>query len=437
MQRKVAKRKTTQGKTHPWKAKITRLGRLRQSLIALARKAGTPLFVYDSNEATKNLKSFDSAFRKTPTPISLYYAIKSNPYPGLLATITNAGYGLDASSAPELHSALRANAKKIVLTGPAKGTEAIKLVIQHRDRVVLHLDSVNELKVVAQIAKSAGVIVSCGIRVCTKEQSNWRKFGIVLDELGQFFRAAQRFPAVEISGIHFHGGTLETPAAVTKTLCALGSVLPQVLPRKALLQLEFIDIGGGIPPEAFEGVYPWNRRQAMSFDSRTAILKRILAREFQPSFEIPSVVPIERFAKEISHAFVKHLRPINPQINLWAEPGKFISHSVMHFLLRVVDVKNKEVIIVDGGTNMVGWEKYEFFDYAPIFNLTHYDPYRERPFLVFGNLCTPHDLWGYYIRGKRLYLGDLLCLPYQGAYTFTLAQQFIRGLPPVADLPLR
>ena len=49
-------------------------------------------------------------------------------------------------------------------------------------------------------------------------------------------------------------------------------------------------------------------------------------------------------------------------------------------------------------------------------------------------LCTPHDLWGYYLRGRAVRLGDLLCMPFQGAYTYTLAQRFIRPVPPVVAL---
>ncbi|OGQ90234.1 MAG: hypothetical protein A2289_20030 [Deltaproteobacteria bacterium RIFOXYA12_FULL_58_15] len=415
-------------------ARIDRLGRIRAKLLALAKRHRTPLYVYDADEAIANLTRFSRAFARAEVPVSIFYAMKSNPYPGLLATICANGHNLDASSAPELRAALAAGPQAIVLTGPAKGREALELALQHRDQVVIHLDSVRELSMVNDLARGLGCQVRCGVRIHTSEQSGWGKFGIPIEELPHFFRRARRHPHIDMRGIHFHGGTHPSPQRVLKTLRMLGEQFALPSAQIPVQALAFVDIGGGVPPEVFQGSYPWNRRQVMSFASRTELLQRILAGDFQPSFEIAEVVPVETFATKIGQAFARHVHCHNPAIRLWAEPGKFISHSVMHFLLGVAETKGNEVVIVDGGTNMVGWEKYEYFDYVPIFNLTRFAPHREVPTLVYGNLCTPHDLWGYYVRGRALRHGDLLCLPYQGAYTYTLAQAFIRGVPPVVEL---
>ena len=51
---------------------------------------------------------------------------------------------------------------------------------------------------------------------------------------------------------------------------------------------------------------------------------------------------------------------------------------------------------------------------------------------IHGCLCTPHDLWGYSFWGEELHPGDVLLIPSQGAYTYSLRQDFIKPLPATA-----
>jgi diaminopimelate decarboxylase len=46
-------------------------------------------------------------------------------------------------------------------------------------------------------------------------------------------------------------------------------------------------------------------------------------------------------------------------------------------------------------------------------------------------LCTPHDIWGYSYHGSGITVGDILLVPGQGAYTYSLRQNFIK---PIADV---
>ena len=83
---------------------------------------------------------------------------------------------------------------------------------------------------------------------------------------------------------------------------------------------------------------------------------------------------------------------------------------------------------------MIGWEKYQFFNYVPIFNLTNFSITKEIPFILYGSLCTPDDIWGYYFYGDKIEKNDIFLLPFQGAYTYTLAQNFIKEIPQVYNL---
>jgi diaminopimelate decarboxylase len=44
-------------------------------------------------------------------------------------------------------------------------------------------------------------------------------------------------------------------------------------------------------------------------------------------------------------------------------------------------------------------------------------------------------VWGYRYFGKEIKEGDILMIPTQGAYTYSLRQEFIKAVPPVLSFP--
>jgi diaminopimelate decarboxylase len=115
-----------------------------------------------------------------------------------------------------------------------------------------------------------------------------------------------------------------------------------------------------------------------------------------------------------------------------AEPGRWLCNDAMHLLLTVVDKKASDLVVTDAGTNAIGWERFET-DYFPVINLSRPEAI-EHECYVLGSLCTPHDVWGYSYWGKDIQPGDILMIPTQGAYTYSLRQEFIKPLPEVMML---
>jgi diaminopimelate decarboxylase len=186
-----------------------------------------------------------------------------------------------------------------------------------------------------------------------------------------------------------------------------------------------LDIGGGYWPEQGEWLSPagcaWGR-----------LWSELAPRppEGPTRFKLPAD-PIEVFAEEIGAALARHVFPHGVR-EVYAEPGRWIAHECMHFLLTLADAKDDDILITDGGTNLVGWERYEH-DWFPVVNLTRPGE-DEHPRLVLGALCTPHDVWGTSIFGDGApRVGDVVCIPWQGAYTWSLRQHFIK---PIADSAL-
>ncbi|MFA6306140.1 MAG: alanine racemase, partial [Candidatus Gracilibacteria bacterium] len=353
-----------------------RIKELKPTLEKIADKQ-TPLYVYDSGEVKKNIKEFTSAFKKQNIDFTFFYAIKSNSYLGLLKTVVKEGGNLDASSQRELKLALSAGAKKIVYTGPGKTQKDFELILKNHEKITVNLETIRELQLLAKMAAAKKITMRCGVRVYTKMQEGWTKFGMPLSELKNFAKEAKKYKSIKFCGIHFHISMNKTPEPYLKTLKEIASYVKENFSEKERAQFEYIDMGGGYYPESFEGRYIWNPKEEMNiFDEGSTLLDKIANNEFKKPYTAIKVTPIDIVAKKIAEVYKKDILKVMPNVKLYAEPGRFINHTCMHMLLRIIDIKknkNNSFGITDGSGNMIGWEKYEFFYYAPVINLSQFD----------------------------------------------------------------
>lgn len=422
---------TTSG-SPSFKPRFQKVKTLRSRLLDIANKVGTPLYIYDKEEVQKNVQTFKNAFKKEGLNINIFYATKSNYYQGILKTVVKEHEGLDVSSQRELKLAIEAGAEKIVYTGPAKTEKDFELILKYNKKITVNLESIRELTLLAKMAEEKKVKVRCGVRIYTKMQSGWTKFGTPMENLKTFFDEAKKYKSINFCGIHFHISYNKTPDKYIKTFKILATYLKKNFAENERKQFEYIDMGGGFYPQPFEGIHPWNPEEN-SMD--TPDEKDILSTKPNKRYIPIKVDPIEKFAKEIVKIYKKEILPLLPNISLYAEPGRYICHSAMHMIFKIIDIKNPRLGITDGSNNMIGWERYQFFHYVPLFNLSQFDQKNEIPFVTYGSLCTPDDVWGYYIYTKKTPKeGDIIIMPFQGAYTYTFAQNFIKEIPPVYDL---
>jgi diaminopimelate decarboxylase len=290
--------------------------------------------------------------------------------------------------------------------------------------VTVLLDSFAELDKLERQAAKFNVRVRAGIRVTTVESGIWRKFGIPLDQLAAFFTRARSCRYVHLCGIQFHLSWNLNARAHVRFITRLGGVLREFKPRRRE-RIEFIDIGGGYWPSQGE----WLQAEATPLGKLRQALGRPTDTDHR-HYRLPAA-SITEFAEQIAAALQQHL-PGGMNYTIYAEPGRWLCHDAMHILLRVLDRKSESLVITDGGINAVGWERYEH-DYFPVINLSR-PGLEERECLVAGSLCTPHDIWGYNYFGDDIQPGDVLLVPFQGAYTYSLKQEFIKPLPRSVEL---
>jgi len=397
----------------------------RDLFLAAARSQGSPLYVIDPAVLKARAKRFKEAFAAAFPRFKAYFALKSNSHPLVASTLVSEGIGLDVSSGLELELALSQGTNDIVFSGPGKTHDEIELAVRHRDRVTILLDSFAELDRAERIATSQQAVVRAGVRLTTDDSGIWRKFGIPLEELGRFLVQARSCQHVKLRGMQFHISWNLNPESQVLFIARLGAELRRLAP-KHLGKMEFLDIGGGFWPDQGEWLQPAATPQGMLHAALAE--KPYNGREHFKR----SASSIADFADHLAQAVTKHL-PGDTDCTICAEPGRWLCHEAMHLLLTVIDRKLSDVVITDGGTNAVGWERFET-DFFPVINLSR-PGLHEHECLVAGSLCTPHDIWGYSYFGEGIEPGDILLVPNQGAYTYSLRQQFIKPLPSTAVLP--
>ncbi len=397
----------------------------RQIFMESAARFGTPQYFFDEPSLLLQVKNFRKAFSLYFDHNRMFYAMKSNSFEGISEQMVSQGLGLDVSSGFELAKALSLDCRDIIFSGPGKTGEELLLAFKNRDRVTLLLDSAGELQRLKEVISREPLSdppLKLGIRVRSDGQGIWNKFGVPLKDLVPLYMTARAVEGVKPCGIQFHASWNLDPAPQTRMIEEIGDHIRRYMPRDLLASLKFIDIGGGFWPEQGEWLNPQNTR-------RGEIL-RLLAPDysFRSGRYRRKAQPLRYFAKAIAMALKQQGPPLS-FLEIWMEPGRWLSTPAMHILVRVLDKKDAATLITDGGTNLLGWER-PLTEFIPIVNLTK-PSQKEKGMNIFGSLCTPHDIWGTSVFGEGAEPGDVLLVPDQGAYTYSLRQSFIK---PPADV---
>jgi diaminopimelate decarboxylase len=393
----------------------------RDFLLESATRFGTPQYLFDEPALAKSLSRFHDIFSKHLDRFRIFYAVKSNSYPGLCKHVADRGHGLDVSSGLELSMALSLGCRSIIFSGPGKTDPELTLAIQNRDRVTLLMDSAGELERVSRLVQDSemgNVPLKVGFRLTGRHHGAWGKFGVPPEQLGVIFRKALSLKGLDPQGIQFHTSWNMGPEAQVQMIETVGACVRD-LPEDIGSRLKFLDIGGGYWPESGEWLNPqntWKGRlvQALDPDYR-----------FKPKHYYCPAKPLDEFARKISRAVQSQGKPL-ADLEIFMEPGRWISTPAMHVLVQVVDKKEATVAITDGGINLLGWER-PLSEFIPLINLTR-PSLREFPVKVFGPLCTPLDIWGTTLFGEGVEKGEILLVPDQGSYTYSLRQSFIKPI---------
>ena len=220
----------------------------------IAEQFGTPTYVYSKKFFTDRYKEFDEAFKDIKHKI--FFALKSNFNLSVIKLFSELGAGLDVNSEGEFYRAHNAgiSPQKMIFSGVGKTVEEIKLGIE-KEVIMLKAESVEEIYVINEIAKSLGKIAPVAIRVNPDVDAETHpyistglaenKFGVGTEDALSIFREFKNLSNIKFTGIDMHIGSQITK--VTPYVSAVEKLAELFFQLKSEgLQLEHFDMGGGI-----------------------------------------------------------------------------------------------------------------------------------------------------------------------------------------------
>jgi diaminopimelate decarboxylase len=298
----------------------------------LARRFGTPLYVYSATAIRARVAAFERAFEKQPHTIC--YSVKANSNLSVLRLLAALGCGFDVVSGGELRRVMQVGqraAAGVVFSGVGKTPTEMDAALE-AGILLFNLESEAELALLgaraAKLQKTARIAfrvnpdvkaethpyISTGLRQ--------HKFGVPIAKARELYRKAAEFPYLDPVGVSVHigsqitdvrpfGETMERVLALVRELTVDG------------LNISFVDAGGGL------GIRYQNAKDG-----------DVNLRGF------------ERSVKAYAAALMKPLRRTG--LHLLLEPGRSIVGAAGALLTRTLYAKEnggKQFLVVDAAMN--------------------------------------------------------------------------------------
>jgi diaminopimelate decarboxylase len=384
----------------------------------IARKYGTPLYVYGKEQVLDNYRRLQRILREATTlETRICYAMKANPNAGILAQLKSEGAWIDAVSPGEVRAALAAGftTQKILFTGTSLSSRDLRSAFGEIGLTV-NIDALEQLDLMTDVKTRSfrNRTIRVSVRwnpglgrgfspraITAGERSSDGtpiKFGVEQNKVLATYKKAAELGFSPV-GLHQHLGSgwvkedFETVKAAVDKMIGMASTLEQ-----EGFGLEFLDFGGGFGPR-----YRNNQKLFPVRDYIQYICKKI----HQSRLGIKAVA---------------------------VEPGKYLTGDAGVLLLRVEYVKESYghlFACVDGGTyNTVPRPAIYSQAYHEIISCSQVDGRPRRRITIAGNLCETGDVFGRERLMPPLKRGDILAVLCAGAYCRSMASCFnLRQIP--------
>ena len=357
----------------------------RNELLALAAERG-PLYVYDAATLDRQI----AAVQGVGALDRVFYSVKANHHPGVLARFHDAGLGFECVSAPELthvrHLFPEIPGERLLFTPNFAPAAEYRLAFEMGAWVTV--DSLHPLRAWPELFAGRRILVRLdpgrgrGHHAHVRTAGAYSKFGIAPEHLDELARRTAEL-GISIVGLHAHSGSgIRDVAAWSETALFLGEV------AERFPEVRVLDLGGGL------GVPERPEQAALDL----AALDESLGR----------------------------FRAAHPHCELWLEPGRFLVAQAGVLVARVVQLKHKgEVTYVGLETGMNSLIRPALYGaYHPIVNLSRLGEPATMLAHVVGPICETGDVLG---RSRRLAPaaeGDVLLIANAGAYGRVMSSRY-------------
>lgn len=362
-------------------------------LETIAKKFGTPCYVYSRAAFEQHWKDLDKAFASHPHLIC--YAVKANSNIAVLNILARLGSGFDIVSQGELERVLLAKGEpsKVVFSGLGKQAQEIKRALEVGIRC-FNIESESEVALINQCAQEMNCIAPVSVRVnpdvdpkthpyiSTGLKEN--KFGLPFKSAKAVYQKILQCKNLKAIGVDCHIGSQLTQLEPFRD--ALDRMLGLVDELKSIgVKIEHFDFGGGL------GVCYRNETAPSADEYAQMILNKVKDRDFE----------------------------------IVLEPGRSISANAGVFLTQVQFLKSNEdkhFAVVDGAMNdLIRPSLYSAWQ--DIIPLTQGNAFESREYDVVGPVCESGDFLG---KNRQLAIqsGDYLAVLSAGAYGFAMSSNY-------------
>ena len=359
-------------------------------LLDIARKFGSPTYVYDSNRIKGQFDRLVQAFEHV-LALRLNYAAKALSNLSVLRYLQHLGCGLDTVSIQEVRLGLQAGfaPEQIIYTPNGVSLEEIEAAAQLG--VQINIDNLSILEQFGSKHPEIPVCIRINPHVMAGGNSKISvghidsKFGISFHQLPHIHRIVD-LTGMRVNGIHMHTGS--DILDIDVFLYASEILFEAAAQFK---DLEFIDFGSGFKVPYKEGDIETN---------------------------------IEELGEKLSKRFNDFCTSYGKPLTLAFEPGKFLVSQAGYFLAQVNVVKQTTSTVfagIDSGFNHL-LRPMLYGAYHHITNISNPGG-RERYYSVVGYICET-DTFGNNRRISEITEGDILCFNNAGAYCFTMASNY-------------
>ncbi len=223
-------------------------------LADIAKRHGTPSYVYSSTAILGKFQAYQQAFGAVPHQIC--YAVKANGNLAILKLLAEAGAGFDIVSGGELFRVLKAggNPQKVIFSGVGKTAAELDYALDQNIRS-FNSESEPELALIDSLAARRGVKARIALRVNPDVDASTHpyistglkkhKFGIDIAEAEAVYQRARAFDNLILEGVSCHIGSqildIQPMLEVFDKMVALTRRL-----RAEGLPIRSLDLGGGL-----------------------------------------------------------------------------------------------------------------------------------------------------------------------------------------------
>lgn len=376
--------------------------------LELARRFGTPLYVYDSATILARAGAYREALAASyPARATVCYAAKAYVAPWLLRLLEPAGLGLDVVSGGELHAAVVAGfpRERVYVHGNNKGEDELVYALEQRvGRIVV--DNLDEIALLARLAADRGVRqavllrVGPGVDVHTHAHlatgTPDTKFGLDLatGAAEEGVRAILAQSALELRGFHAHIGSqirdIEPYRESVERLFAFAAEMR----RAHGFVLRELSPGGGYPVR-----YTTSDPDVSPLEMVRAVAAAVVTAAGRHGAELPE---------------------------LTVEPGRSIVAPAGVALYRVGSVKRgaRTYVAVDGGmADNIRPTAYAA-DYAAVIADRVADTTGVTDVAIAGKYCETGDILIQRIALPLPRVGETIAVPVSGAYHLAMASNY-------------